>query len=1024
MRKMVWAFAILAGSLFILTTVGNHKAAAFFTQYCDVLADPSSPGSGNAANCQNGQNNNGLTGLDTSSQAALKKSFINKIVNYANDGYGFQQKGAAYIENHLQQYGGNWQDNVNDSSVTLSIGTIPNAYACDNTAYYAPDNEIVPTGDCAYGYSSLLFTQNGKLVFIIKIDCGNPMGSLGGPTAHQTPQNNPPTGSITVSCNIDGTANLKFTYNDPDGKDDPGNPNQTAAYTRIEKVSAGYSFGDYYSGDTLSTNNNWDRQNYGASPTTQNNVKGDGTLEVWLYVGDDGPNAPNQNHGNNYYASDYPTDHPTRITCKQPTSPPPSQTGNCPGDPTIDANTLVTLQTPYVTPQSGSWTGTTSDKGNLQYQYIATSNSNFTSIDISSGGQRTPPPIVSYGTNKQTVTVNYQKFVDNYPYDSNQAEATYQTNYTKTTWKADTFDHWACDNGPSGPGTTTRSGSTCTYTPKRTSTTSCPSEPYPLQFTQMTTSGQCHYNYTAPASGNCSPYSGPSKNNKCYLNVNPVTTYYCDGTKISGSTCPSKTFSATAYYQYTNQGTVSGLSRNNTSTASSNYKMSACFARNFNVISVAVTASKNSNENPSSGSASATADVRFSAPKGMGVRVPYSIKSGLSFTARMQGQLLVCSNSASGPLTVTSGSTGTSAEVSAAPIPGISCTVSQPPPLGGQVCATYTVTPTGDKVNAAGVIVVGDGGMVSGSNCSTPVVNEPYLKVFGGDVAAGTGFLNGNNVSCTNSSTASIQTFNTGVNPYGGSGTALAALSVKPIATNITDEGFASAQGGGITGSTVAAPKTLSFGNDDATSKYGGDYGTSSSGCSPDYYSGAPVLTASNSLAGTVDLSSLNGTYVAADTLQLSGTITQGQHVLIYSAWPVTISGPIAFSNPGATIADMPSFSLVVKNNDINIASNVSNLAGNYIAQNGTINDCDTTDNIYPACNTKLTVYGSFVANNIEFYRMGQNGSLRYSTTDSGPGSNNASEEFDYGPATWLAQPPASGTPPAYDAVTSLPPVL
>jgi len=801
---------------------------------------------------------------------------------------------------------------------------------------------------------------------------------------HGQPQcNGNPKGQITASCTASGVS-WHGTFYDPDGA------------TTATESGAGAGAHSYSSGSSnisQATAKNFSGSNTSVHPT--------GMITLKLVVADKGGS-------NDYTVTD-------TATC-------PGSLSDCPnGTIGSSAQVDVVLADKTPNPLSGPPAYTTT-RGGTYTKYVPSNNiDNIVVSDNPLAGETkitdknkiaTVVSVSAYNTSSDSVTVklDYSNYITNYPYDADQAAVSYDTHYKAYTYTASTsIDHRDCDDGS----TTTPSGS-CVRS--YSSFDPCPGA-------WKSQNGRCYYSVNKSEKNCKSPNTWYPGSNVC--------AYHTDASCGSGYKLEytSSSNGCYAYYtgtaEYAYNTTPTNISGDRTASNTVNaYQMNACRYRNFNVVSVSAVASKNSNENPSNGSASATADVRFSAPKGMGVRVPYSITSGLSFTARMQGQLLTCSSSASGPFTVTSGSSGTSAEVSAAPIPGMSCTISQPAPLGGEVCASYTVTPTGDQVNDAGVIVVSDGGMVSGSNCSTPVVNEPYLKVFGGDVAAGTGFLNGNNVSCTNSSTASIQTFNTGVNPYGGSGTALAALSVKPIAINITDEGFASAQGGGITGSTVAAPKTLSFGNDDATSKYGGDYGTSSSGCSPDYYGGAPTQTASNSLSGAVDVSSLNGTYVASDTLQLSGTITQGHHVLIYSAWPVTISGPIAFSNPGATIADMPSFSLVVKNNDINIASNVSNLAGNYIAQNGTINDCDTTDNIYPACNTKLTVYGSFVANNIEFYRMGQNGSLRYSVTDSGPGSNNASEEFDYSPATWLAQPPASGTPPAYDAVTSLPPVL
>jgi len=801
------------------------------------------------------------------------------------------------------------------------------------------------------------------------------------------PQCGDPQGHITASCTASGVSWSGWFY-DPDG-----------ATTAAE--SGGGAGAHSYSSDSSNTSQSTAKSFSGSNTS----VHPSGMITLVLVVQDKG--------GTNDYKT---TD---TATC-------PGSTSDCPNG-TIGGNAQVDVVLSDKTPNplSGPPAYTTT-RGGTYTKYVPSNKiDNIVVSDSPLSGETkitdtskiaTKVSVTSYNTstNSVTVTLDYTNYITNYPYDADRAAVSYDSHYKAYTYTASTsIDHRDCDDGS----TTTPSGS-CVRSYSSFD---------PCSGAWKSQNGRCYYSVShSPAytSKTC-PYTWYAGSNVCayHTDANCGSGYKLEYTSSSNG-CYAY-YTGTAEYAYNTTPTSISGDRTASNTVNA-YQMNACRYRNFNVVSVTATASKNSNENPSSGSAWATADVRFSAPKGMGVRVPYNINNGLSFIAEMHGQLLTCSSSASGSFTVTSGSTGTSAEVPAASIPGMSCTIGQPAPLGGEVCTSYTVTPTGDEVSDGGVIVPagGDGGSVSGSGCSSPVINEPYLKVFGGDVAAGTGFLNGNNISCTNSSTASIQTFNTGVNPYGGSGTALAALSVKPIATNIADEGFASAQGGGVSGSTVAAPKTLSFGNDDPASRYGGDYGSSSSGCSPDYFSGAPAPTAANSLSGAVNLSGLNGTYVASDSLQLSGTITQGQHVLIYSAWPVTITGPIAFTNPGANVADMPSFSLVVKNNTINIAGNVDSLAGNYIAQGGDINDCSTNGNIYTYCSTKLTVYGSFVANNIEFYRMGQNGSLRYSASDSGPGSNNASEEFDYSPATWLAQPPASGTPPAYDAVTSLPPVL
>lgn len=265
-KKLLGGSLLLVLSLVVLGTVGNHKALAFYTNYCDVLASPSSPNSTTAANCQNGQNNNGLTGLNTSSQSALKSSFISKIENYRSSGYGFQKVGAAYIEAGLQARGGSWVNNINNPAVTLSIGTIPNTYACTNTAYYAPGNYVTGTGDCAYGASALLIYEGGVLVYIIKIDCGNPMGNLGGPSPYNP--NTPPSGSISVSCNNNGTGTATARFSDPNGSS-----SRTYAFIRV------YAGPNWQSSTAYGTSASWGVPEANASS---------GTWTAYLYVDDIG----------------------------------------------------------------------------------------------------------------------------------------------------------------------------------------------------------------------------------------------------------------------------------------------------------------------------------------------------------------------------------------------------------------------------------------------------------------------------------------------------------------------------------------------------------------------------------------------------------------------------------------------------------------------------------------------------------------------------------------------------------------
>jgi hypothetical protein len=135
----------------------------------------------------------------------------------------------------------------------------------------------------------------------------------------------------------------------------------------------------------------------------------------------------------------------------------------------------------------------------------------------------------------------------------------------------------------------------------------------------------------------------------------------------------------------------------------------------------------------------------------------------------------------------------------------------------------------------------------------------------------------------------------------------------------------------------------------------------------------------------------------------------------------------------------MPTFKLIVLGS-IYIDRDITQLDGTYVAvpandyanpptpalfdspRQGTIITCaNNFDTVTPdqiatnndICRTKLTVNGSFVANQIFFLR--NFGSL----TDDQPG-----ELFNYSPEMWLAPGDGSATSGTYKSIVGLPPVL
>ena len=355
------------------------------------------------------------------------------------------------------------------------------------------------------------------------------------------------------------------------------------------------------------------------------------------------------------------------------------------------------------------------------------------------------------------------------------------------------------------------------------------------------------------------------------------------------------------------------------------------------------------------------------------------------------------------------------------------------PPLtfGDSICLEVDVNPAGTQIDYQGNITLNNGSTSTAySACSPPIGAEPYVRVFGGDVIAGTS--SDSISSCyTGGITAGIGSFNQGGNGDLGAGTTTSALATGSI------DGFASGQDV----LNLLNPSPLTFANYPA-SQYGGDFATNaaaSSSCSSfDYYAQAKTIQSQ----GPTDYVGPCPTVIAAMTL---GPNDQYDHYTCYSTSTVNITGPITYAIPtGTAVNQFPSFEVVIKGADINIGTTVGNLAGEYVAEfdpttdsGGTINDYGGGNvDICPAAdyatntpqntcsNDRLVIDGSFVANDIDFYRT--YGTLSAAANNSTPANCSTTlqecydaEEFDYSPLNWLV--PGQST---IQAITSLPPVL
>lgn len=351
--------------------------------------------------------------------------------------------------------------------------------------------------------------------------------------------------------------------------------------------------------------------------------------------------------------------------------------------------------------------------------------------------------------------------------------------------------------------------------------------------------------------------------------------------------------------------------------------------------------------------------------------------------------------------------------------------------VGDQICAILTISQaSGTAKTATGNPNPGSPPASATSTCQT-VVNKPYLRAYGADVVAGSGFK----PSCPfdPASPPRIRTYTKRTGGKSGSGSELAALSIGPIT------GFISAS---LRSAAPARPVGLSFSNTSGvdlsntttTTPLGGNFGAVP--CATDFYTDTQFGTGDpNKITytpGTMGVAGKQTTHTGNITLS-GGTIT-GRRTL-YVNGDVTITGNISYSGSSswANIGAIPSFTLVVKGN-IRISNGVSNLDGLYIAQsNGALNTGEifTCTNRATCNSTRLIVNGAFIANRVHFWRTF--GTLRNSSSSIRTATdNNAAELFLFSPEIYLSPPlfkelgesSSGGSPGQYDFIVNLPPVL
>jgi len=359
-----------------------------------------------------------------------------------------------------------------------------------------------------------------------------------------------------------------------------------------------------------------------------------------------------------------------------------------------------------------------------------------------------------------------------------------------------------------------------------------------------------------------------------------------------------------------------------------------------------------------------------------------------------------------------------------------------PPALvfGDRLCFTVTVNPTLGTMEIDGTIItITRGARTSPENCTGPIGDKPYFKVYGGDIRAGGAFFDG--TVCTPLNGKLLGNYTAG---KGGAGGQLAILAANQIS------GVGSASQRLVT--PPLSPGGLTFANTGAysvPSLMGGNFGQL--GCTPDYFGTKQYSDArkATSTASSVFLSSLAADKQTLVTpgggqLEITGDTYNVRHTIFVDGDAFISGNVLENPTPPFSVSGIPYLTLVVKGN-IYISSNVTQLNGWYIAQpispttGGSIYTCRSTsagvplsgEEIADQCrdvSEKLTVNGAFTAKNIHLQRA--LGSVRDGLPAEPVSSPNIAEVFNGLPSLFIGRPVFNSGTATYDSIKSLPPVL
>lgn len=254
------------------------------------------------------------------------------------------------------------------------------------------------------------------------------------------------------------------------------------------------------------------------------------------------------------------------------------------------------------------------------------------------------------------------------------------------------------------------------------------------------------------------------------------------------------------------------------------------------------------------------------------------------------------------------------------------------------------------------------------------VAKTPYVQFLGNDVWAGGGYASAVPGCNTSAKITTVGRALSGTSPtqYAGSVVEYNAFALSQVSS------FGSAGRVLVNfGSLGSTPRSMTFGNNEATLSSLGYYGAAQH-CLVDYkslFTGAAALA-----AGTYDIGSLgSGTwYVASGNLHLSGTAPAGAKQVFVAEDNIFVDGDLQYPASYASgLASIPSL-VVVSGGNILVSGSVGQMDGLFVAQGdgvttGMFRDCwpkTSPQAVGDACDAKqLVVNGAVLAGSLELWR-------------------------------------------------------